>query len=74
MAALEGKWLVLSGCVQVDAGKPLIIAACLDWDGLDQADFLMRDRTHGAPQTPLKNRRGRGTGMHADGRSRGHIQ
>jgi hypothetical protein len=70
MAALEGKWLVLSGCVQVDAGKPLIIAARLDRNELGQPEFFKDP----APKARLKNRLGCGTGVHADGGGRGHIQ
>jgi hypothetical protein len=40
LAAFEGKWLVVSGCVQVDAGKPLIIAVTLPLLGLATPDFF----------------------------------
>jgi len=40
LAAFEGKWLVVSGCVQVDAGKPLIIAASLCKTETMLADFF----------------------------------
>ena len=40
MAAFEGKWLVVSGCVQVDAGKSLIIAVSLSSTQTQDTDFL----------------------------------
>ena len=52
MAALEGIWLVLSGCVQVDAGKPLIIAASLGGNERNEPDFLHQDGT----AKPVKKR------------------
>jgi hypothetical protein len=40
LAAFEGKWLVVSGCVQVDAGKPLIIAVTLSLTETHVTDFF----------------------------------
>jgi hypothetical protein len=40
LAAFEGKWLVVSGCVQVDAGKPLIIAVTLSLTETHDTDFF----------------------------------
>jgi hypothetical protein len=40
LAAFEGKWLVVSGCVQVDAGKPPIIAVTLPLTDLHAPDFF----------------------------------
>ena len=40
LAAFEGKWLVVSGCVQVDAGKPLIIAVTLSVPERADTDFF----------------------------------
>ena len=48
MAAFEGKWLVVSGCVQVDAGKPLIIAVSLSLTVTQDTDFLAEFQWWGA--------------------------
>jgi hypothetical protein len=42
LAAFEGKWLVVSGCVQVDAGKPPIIAVTPPLPDLRAPDFSMK--------------------------------
>ena len=44
MAAFEGKWLVVSGCVQVGAGKPPIIDASIPLPKQHAPDFFKEQR------------------------------